>query len=200
MNLLLFNVIILIYLLVTLYLGYRGWKGTKDTEGYLVAGRKAHPYIMAMSYGATFISTSAIVGFGGNAGLFGMGLLWLTFFNIFVGIFIAFVIYGKRTRRMGHNLGAMTFPELLGKRFDSRFIQYFSGLVIFLGMPLYASVVLIGAARFMETTLAIDFHVALFIYSIIIAAYVIWGGLRGLCILMPSRVPLCSLAWHFCCL
>jgi SSS family solute:Na+ symporter len=80
---------------------------------------------------------------------------------------------------MGHNLNAMTFPELLGKRFDSKFIQYFSGLVIFFGMPLYASVVLIGAARFMETTLAIDFNVALLIYSVIIAAYVIWGGLRG---------------------
>jgi len=176
MNLLLLNVIILIYLLATLYLGYRGWKSTKDSEGYLVAGRKTHPYIMAMSYGATFISTSAIVGFGGTAGLFGMGLLWLTFLNIFVGIFVAFIVYGKRTRKMGHNLNAMTFPELLGKRFDSRFIQYFSGIVIFLGMPLYASVVLIGAARFMETTLAIDFDVALLVYSVIIAAYVIWGG------------------------
>ena len=172
-------VVILAYLLVTLYLGYRGWKTTKDSEGYLVAGRKIHPYIMAMSYGATFISTSAIVGFGGTAGLFGMGLLWLTFFNIFVGIFIAFVVYGKRARKMGHNLKAMTFPELLGRRFDSRFIQWASGLVIFLGMPLYASVVLIGAARFIETTLAIDFDLALFIYSVIIAGYVIWGGLRA---------------------
>jgi SSS family solute:Na+ symporter len=179
MDILLLNVIILIYLLATLYLGYRGWKSTKDSEGYLVAGRKTHPYIMAMSYGATFISTSAIVGFGGTAGLFGMGLLWLTFLNILVGIFVAFIVYGKRTRKMGHNLNAMTFPELLGKRFDSRFIQYFSGLVIFLGMPLYASVVLIGAARFMETTLAIDFDVALLIYSLIIAAYVIWGGLKA---------------------
>ena len=172
-------VVILVYLLATLYLGYRGWKSTKDSEGYLVAGRKTHPYIMAMSYGATFISTSAIVGFGGTAGLFGMGLLWLTFFNIFVGIFIAFVVYGKRARKMGHNLQAMTFPELLGRRFDSRFIQWASGLVIFLGMPLYASVVLIGAARFIETTLAIDFDLALFIYSVIIAGYVIWGGLRA---------------------
>jgi len=179
MNLLLLNLIIIIYLLATLYLGYRGWKSTKDSEGFLVAGRKTHPYIMAMSYGATFISTSAIVGFGGTAGLFGMGLLWLTFLNIFVGIFVAFIVFGKRTRKMGHNLNAMTFPELLGKRFDSRFIQYFSGIVIFLGMPLYASVVLIGAARFMETTLAIDFDVALLVYSVIIAAYVIWGGLRG---------------------
>jgi SSS family solute:Na+ symporter len=179
MNLLLLNIIIIIYLLATLYLGYRGWKSTKDSEGYLVAGRKTHPYIMAMSYGATFISTSAIVGFGGNAALFGMGLLWLTFLNIFVGIFVAFIVYGKRTRKIGHNLNAMTFPELLGKRFDSRFIQYFSGVVIFLGMPLYASVVLIGAARFMETTIAIDFDVALLVYSVIIAAYVIWGGLRG---------------------
>jgi SSS family solute:Na+ symporter len=179
MNLLLLNIIVLIYLLVTMYLGYRGWKTTKDSEGYMVAGRKAHPYVMAMSYGATFISTSAIVGFGGTAGLFGMGLLWLTLLNIFVGIFMAFIVYGKRTRKMGHNLGAMTFPELLGKRFDSKFVQYFSGLVIFFGMPMYASVVLIGAARFIETTLAIKFDLALLIYSVIIAAYVIWGGLKG---------------------
>ena len=179
MNLLLLNVIILIYLLATLYLGYRGWKSTKDSEGYMVAGRTTHPYIMAMSYGATFISTSAIVGFGGTAGLFGMGLLWLTLLNIFVGIFLAFIVYGKRTRKIGHNLNAMTFPELLGKRFDSKFIQIFSGIVIFLGMPLYASVVLIGAARFMETTLAIDYKVALLIYAVIIAVYVFWGGLRG---------------------
>ena len=67
----------------------------------------------------------------------------------------------------------------MGRRFDSHFIQWFSGLVIFLGMPLYASVVLIGAARFMETTLAVNFDLALFIYSLIIAGYVIWGGLKG---------------------
>ncbi len=41
----------------------------------MVAGRSTHPYIMALSYGATFISTAAIVGFGGTAGVYGMGLL-----------------------------------------------------------------------------------------------------------------------------
>jgi solute:Na+ symporter, SSS family len=148
---------------------------------YLVAGRSAHPVVMALSYGATFISTSAIVGFGGAAALYGMGLLWLTFLNIFVGIIIAFIIFGKRTRKIGHNLDVHTFPELLGKRFKSTFVQGFGGLVIFVFMPLYSAAVLIGAARFIETTFpnVINFNVAILIYSLIITAYVLAGGLKG---------------------
>lgn len=110
---------------------------------------------MALSYGATFIRTLAIVGFGGMAAKLGMGLLWLTFLNIFVGIFIAFVVFGKRTRKIGHNPDTHTFPELLSRRFNSRFIQGFAGVVIFLFMPLYAAAVLIGAARFIEAALPI---------------------------------------------
>lgn len=173
------SIIVIIYLLTVGYLGYLGWRRTKDTKDYLIAGGSIHPYIMAISYGATFISTSAIVGFGGAAAVFGMGLLWLTFLNIFVGIFIAFVFFGARTRKLGHNLGAHTFPELLSKRYDSKFIQIFSGSAIFVFMPLYASVVMMGAARFLETQLKIQYEVALLVFAIIIAAYVIMGGLKG---------------------
>jgi len=179
MDLLILSIVVLIYLLMVGYVGYVAWKRTKSSEDYLVAGRNTHPYIMALSYGATFISTAAIVGFGGTAGVYGMGLLWLTFLNIIVGIFIAFVFFGKRTRKMGHNLNALTFPEFLSKRFNSRFIQYFSGIVIFVAMPLYASVVLIGMARFVETTLGINYTFALIAMAIIVAVYVIFGGIRG---------------------
>ena len=113
--------------------------------------------------------TAAIVGFGGIAGKYGMGILWLAWLNVIVGIFIAFAFLGKRTRRIGHNLGSVTFPEFLGRRFNSRFIQVASGLIIFCGMPLYAAVVLIGAARFMETSLALNFSLSLLILSLIIA-------------------------------
>jgi len=179
MDLLTLGIVVLIYLLLVLYVGYVAWKRTKSSEDYMVAGRTTHPYIMALSYGATFISTAAIVGFGGVAGVYGMGLLWLTFLNILVGIFIAFVFFGKRTRKMGHNISALTFPEFLSKRFDSRFIQYFSGLVIFVAMPLYAAVVLIGMARFVETTLGLNYNIALITMAVIVAVYVVFGGIRG---------------------
>jgi SSS family solute:Na+ symporter len=134
---------------------------------------------MAMSYGATFISTSAIVGFGGVAGLFGMSVLWLTVCNIFVGIFIAFVFLAPPARRMGHHLDAHTFPEFLGRRYESRFIQIFSGIVIFLFIPLYAAAVLIGGSVFVASVFEMPYSAALLLFSVIIAAYVIVGGLKG---------------------
>jgi solute:Na+ symporter, SSS family len=175
----LFTSILVLYLLLIGFLGYLGYRGTKSSDDFLIAGRRVHPYVMALSYGATFISTAAIVGFGGVAGLFGLSILWLPFMNIFFGIIIAFIFFGKRTRQMGFVLKAKTFPDLLGKRYNSLFMRVFGGIVIFLFMPIYAGVVLIGASRFLETTLNINYVVALMVFSVVIAAYVIAGGLKG---------------------
>ena len=169
----------IIYLAVIFYLGLKGWRETKSASDYMLAGRQMNPFVMAMSYGATFISTSAIIGFGGAAALFGFPLLWLTFLNIFVGIFIAMAFLGKRTRRMGVALDAHTFPELLGQRFQSRFVQGFSGLVVFLFVPVYAAAVLIGISRMLEVNLAIPYDVALIGFTLILAVYVITGGLKA---------------------
>ncbi len=168
-----------IYFAIVIYLGWKGYKETKVASDYMLAGRQVHPFIMSMSYGSTFISTSAIIGFGGAAAMWGFPLLWLTFFNIFVGIFLAFVFCGKRTRRMGGALDAHTFPELLGLRFQSRFIQGFSGAVIFLFMPVYAAAVLIGVARLLEVNLGINYDLAVLIFTGITALYVITGGMKA---------------------
>ena len=173
------TIFVVLYLLITFYLGWLGFCKTKNSAYYLVAGREVHPFLMAMSYGATFISTSAIVGFGGVAGMFGMSLLWLTFLCVFVGIFIAFVFLGGPTRSLGHRLNAHTFPELLGKRYNSKFIQVFSGSIIFIFIPLYASAVLIGGCEFISAKFGVNYHAALLVFSVIIAAYVTVGGLKG---------------------
>lgn len=171
--------IVLIYLAVVAYLGYMAYQKTTSDKDYLIAGGEMHPFLLAMTYGATFISTAAIVGFGGAASVFGMGILWLTFMNIFVGIFLAFVFFGKRTLKMGRNMGSHTFPEFLGQRYQSKFIQGFSGFIIFVGMPIYAAAVMIGAARFIETTLGIPYVASVIIFACIVAAYVMSGGLKG---------------------
>jgi len=179
MNLEILAIVVAAYVLITGYLGWLGYKKTKSAADYLVGGREIRPVLMSLAYGSTFISTSAIVGFGGAAALFGMGLLWLTVLNIFLGIFIAFIVFGKRTRFIGAKLDAHTFPELIGRRFGSRFIQGFSGLLIACLMPLYASAVMIGGARFLEVQLHVNFQLALFVFAVLVVTYVFFGGLKG---------------------
>jgi SSS family solute:Na+ symporter len=80
---------------------------------------------------------------------------------------------------MGHHLDAHTFPEFLGKRFQSRFLQIFAACVIILFMPLYTGVVAMGAAKVIEVNLHVAYPVALFFFCGIVALYVTMGGLKG---------------------
>jgi len=171
--------LIALYLAVIGFLGYRGYRKTTSNKDYLLAGRSVHPFVMAMSYGAAFISTSALVGFGGIAGQFGMGLMWLVFMNIAIGVVVAFLFFGPRTRRIGLALDAHTFPEFMGNRFESKYLKVFLAAIIFLFMPLYSSVVLIGGARFLQEVMRVEYGWALGIFAVVVAIYVVFGGLKG---------------------
>ncbi|MCK9278073.1 MAG: sodium:solute symporter family protein, partial [Methanoculleus sp.] len=172
-----FAAVTLVYLVAIIGLGYLGYRQTKSDDDYMVAGRSVHPVILALSYGATFISTSAIIGFGGVAAQLGMGMIWLTVLNIGLGILIAFVIFGKRTRKIGNALHAVTFPDLMGKCYGSPFMQHAAGLVIVIGMPLYTAAILIGGAQFITSTLQIPYNTSLIAFAAIVALYVVLGGL-----------------------
>jgi SSS family solute:Na+ symporter len=179
MDTLIFWLVTAVYVGITLFLAYLAYKKTKSGDHFLLAGREVSPWIIGLSYGATFISTSAIVGFGGVAAQLGMGLMWLTFLTVAVGVLIAFVVYGKPTRRLGKRLNAFTFPDLLGKRFRSPFLQYSTSFLILVSMPLYSSAVMIGGALFIQQTLGVPFAWALIGFAAITAAYVVFGGLLG---------------------
>jgi len=179
MNTLILGIVVILYLAALAFLGYLGYKRTKNASDYLLGSRRINPVIMALSYGATFISASAIVGFGGVSATFGMGIQWLCMLNILVGVILAFIFFGRRTRSLGEAYKARTFPQLLGIHYQSRAVQVIIALVIVAGMPLYTAVVMKGGAVFLEQIFAIDYHIALLVFTLIVAAYVITGGIKS---------------------
>ncbi|MDH6534227.1 sodium:solute symporter family protein [Parabacteroides sp. 52] len=179
MSMLMLGVVVLVYMFLIAWLGYIGYKRTKDASDYLLGGRKTNPIIMALSYGATFISASAIVGFGGFAATFGMGIQWLCMLNMLMGVIVAFIFFGRKTRKIGEQHNARTFSQLLGLHYGSRTIQVFIAVVIFIGMPLYAAVVMKGGAVFIEQMFHVNLDLALLIFTLIVSAYVITGGIKG---------------------
>lgn len=179
MSTLTLGIVIIIYIFLIALFGYLGYKRTKSASDYLLGGQKTNSIIMALSYGATFISASAIVGFGGFSAKFGMGIQWLCVLNILTGVIIAFIFFGRRTRKLGAQYEARTFSQLLGLHYNSPTIRIFIAAIIFIGMPLYAAVVMKGGAVFIEQMFHINLDLALLMFTLIVAIYVITGGIKG---------------------
>jgi len=157
-----------------------GYKHTHDGDDYMLAGRNVPPWMMAASYGSVFISSASIIGFGGMGSKVGFGMFWIVTVNIGIGVLLAYTVFGPRIHSIGAMLGAKTLPELLGRRFRSKWIQGIAGITNFVFMPLYAGAVMVGVCRLIELLLGIPFGISLVIYGSIIAVYVAVGGLKGM--------------------
>ncbi len=168
------------FIILLAFLAYIGWRKSKTTEDYMLAGKTVPPWLMAISYASALISTSSIVGFGGTAAKVGLGMFWIVTVNIGIGVVLAYTVFGPKIWGLGSRLGVQTMPELLGMRFKSRAVQGIAGLVNFCFMPLYAGAVLVSVSRLLEAIVGVPFWVALLIYGSIIAIYVIGGGLKGM--------------------
>ena len=178
-NLTMFGAMTVAFIIVTLVLGWYGYRNTRNNEEFLLGRNKTSPVIIALSYGATFLSASAVIGFGGQAAVHGMSLMWLCFLNLFVGIIVAFLVFGKRTRRVGRRLGASTFADLLGKVYDSKGIRVFTAILIIVMMPIYAAAVLKGGVNSIAviTGLTEYYNYILVALAIVVGVYVIYGGI-----------------------
>jgi SSS family solute:Na+ symporter len=167
-----------VFIAITLFLGWYGYKNTKSKDNFLLGRNKSNPILIGLAYGATFLSTSAIVGFGGMAARYGMMMMWLVFLNLFVGLIIAFIVFGKRTRRLNVKLGALTFADFLGKRFKSPAIRVITAIIVLVGMPIYCAAVLLGGVNFLVSTdIGITKDLAIFVIAIVVLLYVAYGGI-----------------------
>jgi len=177
MDFIFFAIFMALFAGVFSFLGFLGYKKTKTAEDYYVAGRKMGAIVIAFSYGATFISAVALIGFSGISSIYGHSILWLAFLNIFIGILIAFIFYGFRTRKMGLSLKAVTLPEMLGNRFNSKKLQASSGLIIAIFMVFYTTAVFLAISNLFQVTFGIPYWICVVIFTLVVGLYLTVGGL-----------------------
>ena len=174
-----FTVMLVIFAAVTIFLGMYGYRNTKNNSEFLLGRNKTNPLIIGLSNGATCLSASAVIGFGGQAATHGLTLMWLCFLNLFVGLFVAFLVFGPRTRKVGNRLKAATFSDLLGKMYHSKGIRGFTALLIIIMMPIYCAAVLKGGVNSVAvlTGLTDYYDAILIILAVIVGLYVVYGGI-----------------------
>lgn len=111
---------IVVYLCMTLYIGYRYSKSNNSSEDFYLGGRKMGPLVTAMSAEASDMSSWLLMGLPGVAYLSGICDAGWTAIGLGIGTWLNWFFVSKRLRVYSGNLGAITVPDFFSKRFHDK--------------------------------------------------------------------------------
>ena len=171
--------LVLIVLFVALMLGIGVWgmRKTRTLGDFFLGGRNVGPWVSAFAYGTSYFSAVLFIGFAGKLGwALGLGALWIAVGNALFGSLLAWLVLGRRTRRMTQNLDVMTMPEFFEARYQAPRLKFFAAMIIFVFLLPYSASVFKGLGHLFQINFDISFDVALLAMTIITGIYLIMGG------------------------
>lgn len=173
----LYFAIVVLYVVAMLGIGWWCMRRTKNVGDYFLGGRSFGPWMSAFAYGTTYFSAVLFIGYAGKLGWgFGIHTLWIVVGNTLVGTILAWKVLAGRTREMTTRLHAITMPEFLRARFESKALQIVAALVVFVFLVPYSASVLMGLSYLFEMTLHIKYAYALCFLTALTAIYLVMGG------------------------
>lgn len=163
------------YLVITAYLAWLGHKKTTDIKSYAVGGGDMHPVVVGITLAASIASTATFVINPGFVYVHGLSALMHLGVAAGLGVIIGLVVMSKGFRREGAKSGAITLPDWVGRRYQSRGLR-----LLFAGVNLFSLsfVVLIigGLSIVMQTTLGLTNLESLILVVAFVFSYVLIGG------------------------
>lgn len=199
------SIILVLYVVIMFYLGYRGYKVAGDNmEGYTLARGYLSPIAVGVAYAATLASTIVFIGIPGWGYVAGLSVLWHTF--LFWGAaVVAMLVVAKMFRRIGTAQGSLSLPEWIGDRYGSDYLKVIFGLLVIANI-LYVGAQFAGLAIIFEYVIGIPFEMGILGALILVTAYTFLGGtytdvmtdyLQGIIMAILGITVLLSIFWVF---
>lgn len=169
---------IVIYLGVMLYIGYAAYRKTTQYDDYMLAGRGLHPFIAAMSAGASDMSGWLLMGLPGAIYLSGLNQTWIAI-GLCIGAWANWKLTAPRLRsytKVAKN--SITIPSFLENRLEdrTRVLRVASGIIILVFFTFYVSSGMVAGGRYWESTFGGDYMVGLLLVSAVTVLYTLFGG------------------------
>lgn len=166
-----------LYLCVLGYIGWIGYKRSKNLEDYFLAGRGLGAWVVAISTKASDMSGWLLLGAPGMAYVFGISSFWMLASVCFWDIILWFVV-AKRLRNYSGLLKSITIPEFFTDRVKdkSRIIQGVSGLIILFFMTAYVAAQLTAGGKAISASFNLGYTPSLILVVLLTVGYTIAGG------------------------
>lgn len=165
------TMIVIIYLLLMLWIGWYSSTKISTNTDFMVAGRRLGPLLMAGTLAATEIGGGSSLGVVQN-GMSGYGIS-ASWYIITMGI--AFVILSFIAPRF-RAATVKTVPEYFRRRYGKT-SGIVTAVIMFLPLVGLTAGQFIASAVILSTMLNIDYQVAVIIVAVVVTVYSIMGGL-----------------------
>ncbi len=174
-------IMLAVYIVVMLGIGFYTSRKTKSVSDFVLGGRNVGSWLTAFAYGTSYFSAVVFIGYAGQFGWsYGVSAAWIGIGNAILGSALAWMVLGRRTRIMSNHLNAKTMPEFFEKRFDSKSLKIASALIVFIFLIPYTASVYNGLSRLFNMAFDLNsdsaYKIIIIAMAVITAVYVILGG------------------------
>lgn len=170
--------ILVIYFVVMILIGVIASRQVKDSGDYFLGGKGAGPVLTAFRFASTFESGSMMIGVPGMGYSFGYVTLNQGFLGP-LGYFFSFRVFGQRIKICCDHLKSITVPDLLEKRYHSKWCKILAALAIVIGLTASIVAQLKAMGEVFTVYMGVEYTVAVWIGVAVIGIYGIFGGYLG---------------------
>jgi SSS family solute:Na+ symporter/sodium/pantothenate symporter len=164
-----------IYMIGTTYLGWIGFKKTKDFDSFAISSGDLHPFVVGITLAASVASAATFVINPGFVYVHGLAAFMHLGVSVGLGFCLMLAILSIRFRQIGETSHALTMPHWIAQRYQSQNLGVFFALVNLFAL---AFVVLIvgGLSIVMQQLLGLSNTASLILMLTFVTGYVFLGG------------------------
>ena len=170
-------VVLALYFLILLSIGFFASKRVSNISDYYVGGKKLGYWIAALSARSTGESGWLLIGVTGMGALMGVSAFWIVIGEV-IGVWISWQFMAKKFKRMTDEYDSITIPDFLVSHFRSttHTIRIVAATALSLFVVIYVSAQIDITGKTFESFLGFNYYTGIAIGFGIVVVYIFSGG------------------------
>lgn len=171
------GIVLIVYLVMMIFIGYKFSKQTKDIAGYLLAKRSLGPWVTGFSQRASEMSGWMSIGVPGEGFAFGVAAMW-NLAGCYLADLFSWSYLAKRLRIYTEAVGVLTLPGFFETRYrdNKGLLRVLATLIIIGFMVPYVSAQFVAAGKLFDAVTPLTYWQGIILGAIIMITYTVLGG------------------------
>lgn len=191
-------IVMIVYFVAMLAIGYFANKRVKTSEDFLVGGKKLGIWVTTMAHQAAAMSGWLFLAWSGQVARMGLGAIY-TAFTAATAPITNFSILARRVRALSGRVKARSFIDMLESRYydeKKKVLRIICSAIMVVCLIVYAGSQIMAAGTTFQFVLGWDYKMSVIVGAVIVIAYTSAGGMLAVAMtdFVQGLLMICAIA------